>query len=63
MSELKPCPFCGGEAEVKRYYHPFSRRSRVTVKCMICRCNSGEWGRVDKAIEAWNRRVDNGGND
>ena len=63
MSDLKPCPFCGGEAKMYRYYPPFGRRSRVTVRCTICRCNSGEWGRKDKAIEAWNRRWADGDTD
>lgn len=57
MSELKKCPFCGGEAELKKYYPPFSRRAIVTVKCTSCRCNSGEWRRSDKAIESWNTRA------
>ena len=57
MEELKPCPFCGATAEINKYYPPFGRRIRVTVRCTKCKCNSGEWGRQDKAIEAWNRRV------
>lgn len=56
MNELKWCPFCGGEAEVFRYYPGFGGRVRVTVRCKQCRGNSGEWKRVDKAIKAWNRR-------
>ena len=55
--ELKPCPFCGREAEVYNHYPPFGRRVIVTVRCTKCRSNSGNWGRTDKAIEAWNRRV------
>ena len=58
MDELKPCPFCGATAEINKHYPPFQRRVKVTVRCMKCRCNSGEWGRTDKAIEAWNRRVE-----
>jgi len=57
VNKLKPCPFCGATAEVHKHYPPFGGRVRVTVRCTICRCNSGEWGRTDKAIEAWNRRV------
>ena len=56
--ELKRCPFCGSEAKFKRYYPPFfGKRRRSIVQCTSCRCNSGEWGRADKAIESWNRRV------
>ena len=56
-AELKPCPFCGGEAEVHKHYPPFGRRVIVTVRCTKCRSNSGNWGRTDKAIESWNRRM------
>lgn len=58
MDKLKPCPFCGGEAELKQFYPAFGRRVKTTVECMVCRCNSGTWGRKDKAIEAWNRRAE-----
>ena len=57
MSELKPCPFCSASAEIYKHYPPFGKRVRVSVRCTNCRCNSGEWGRTDKAIEAWNRRA------
>ena len=60
MEELKPCPFCGATAEVNKHYPPYGRRIKVIVRCTICRCNSGEWGRTDKAIEAWNRRANDG---
>lgn len=61
MSEtikLKPCPFCGEKAEFFHVYPPFGRRRLSVVQCTHCRCNSGKWGRSDKAIEAWNRRQD-----
>ena len=54
---LKPCPFCGADAEVHRYYPPFGRRSKVMIRCTSCKCNSGEHGRIDKAVKMWNRRV------
>ena len=54
---LKKCPFCGGEAKVHQYYPPFARRVRTTVRCTKCKCNSGEWGLKNKAVEAWNRRI------
>lgn len=42
--ELKPCPFCGGEAElffeeprlVENKYREFSLRASVCVKCKNC---------------------------
>lgn len=56
MTEVKPCPFCGSKAEIDKRYPPFGGRVLVQVCCTKCRCNSGEWRRTDKAVEAWNRR-------
>lgn len=59
--ELKPCPWCGGGAEMYLtfiYYRPFS-----TVGCRNHRCptnpetcSSEEEGGMNDAIEAWNTR-------
>ena len=53
--ELKPCPFCGGEAEFETY-----GGTACAVTCRKCRCgtptvslNDGE-----RAVEAWNRRAE-----
>lgn len=53
--KLKPCPFCGGEAETE------NRRNRYTdwweVKCTDCNASINE--RYDwefQAVEAWNTR-------
>ena len=53
--ELKPCPFCGGEAEFETYGD-----TACAVTCRKCRCgtptvslNDGE-----RAVEAWNRRAE-----
>ena len=59
--KLKPCPFCGGEAEIYRYYPSFHERIRTMVRCKNCRANSGAWGKSDKAIDAWNRRSNENG--
>ena len=52
MDELKPCPFCGSRYVVSVYCW--------IVKC--CRCGAhGAAGQTRKeAIEAWNRRADDG---
>lgn len=56
MDNLKPCPFCGGEAEVNHYNHVIEWM--YEVRCPYCGCgtdgNKAEYG----AIEAWNRRVE-----
>lgn len=58
MSEaLKPCPFCGGKAEMIRY----PANGKVTVSCRSsgCMANISFCVSKDRAIEAWNRRVNN----
>ena len=53
MSEikLKPCPFCGGEAEM------FGNESVVFVGCKECTCIT-EWDDDISAEIGWNRRAD-----
>ena len=59
--ELKPCPFCGGEAKM-RIETAFGRSS-VTIECENCgaRCGyvneSVAYCATDKAAENWNRRL------
>lgn len=50
MSELKPCPFCGGKAEL--YYD----RNLWSVECSDCRTQSGVNVTEEKVINAWNTR-------
>lgn len=60
MTELKPCPFCGGEAKTMEQH-------RWWVFCPECMCDlgfegmdeSGCYGHFDteaEAVEAWNTR-------
>lgn len=63
--ELKPCPFCGGEAYM--YYPDMELVAEyVEVRCRMCFARGGkrtarvDYCAVEKAAEAWNRRVDNG---
>ena len=59
MSELKPCPFCGGEAKLEHLI-----KSSI-VYCKCCRAStramefSPEYASDEKAIEAWNNRAEN----
>lgn len=73
-SELKPCPFCGGEAEIQvGEYRSFV--DGYAVRCGNCSLTFGAYGRIGEtyfwtccyeteaeAIEAWNTRSE-GGND
>ena len=51
-TELKPCPFCNGIAEVD------CRLSLCSVVCKDCGARVSSFGDVDPAIKAWNKRVD-----
>ena len=62
-NELKPCPFCGGEAfinTVESHAHEVATfmpdyPGGTFIECTSCTCAlSGET--EDKAIEAWNTR-------
>ena len=53
MEELKPCPFCGGKAELS-YRYLFEC---FWVVCEQCGTESAAFGTEDGAIEAWNRRA------
>lgn len=57
MTELRPCPFCGGEAKLVR-----ANNSWHKVICCKCTGSAGSWRTVTRqeAIEAWNRRVGDG---
>ena len=62
MNELKPCPFCGGEAEIESL--KLGGWQEVIVSCPDCNIRTHEFT-TDKdidlkaeMIERWNRRVD-----
>ena len=59
MDELKPCPFCGGKAYLDLYILP---KYEYVIRCNVCSLEFGLYlGRnKEEAIEAWNRRADNG---
>ena len=59
MSELKPCPFCGYDLDTKSLWHSADGKF-WQVQCPACGVMTDwEYG-MDKAINAWNRRVSNG---
>lgn len=70
--ELKPCPFCGFQAELDfarntsfTYTDVFGKTRETgffyTAKCRddSCGCKIGVYEKPQMAIEAWNRRAKN----
>lgn len=56
MTELKPCPFCGGEAYVARNGYGYDWYGCGCKRCRVqFRCDSDT---EEEARELWNRRVD-----
>ncbi len=59
MAELKPCPFCGGKAQMKLEKH-YDGRLEYTPQCTKPSCPgriTKKWLDHDKAVAEWNRRV------
>lgn len=60
--ELKPCPFCGGEAKLRQYREKFLLDNKprdcymVLCKEKDCGCGTSYEKTSEKAIAAWNRR-------
>ena len=60
-TELKPCPFCGGTAEMIKIPH-IPRGTDYTPRCKhtwCCGRLTKKWARKEDAIRFWNRRTDN----
>ena len=68
MAELKPCPFCGGKmVEVLNRLEEEPEMELIgltednwNVLCRDCFGFGGTRRTAEEAIEAWNRRADNG---
>ena len=61
MDELKACPFCGGEAEIRDWWRSDSG-TVFYVQCLGaargtgCRLTTGAYSTVKEASDMWNRR-------
>jgi len=51
-TELKPCPFCGGEALAS-----YDSDDYPVVECQSCCARTDWFDHIYNAIEAWNKRV------
>jgi Lar family restriction alleviation protein len=63
--KLKPCPFCGEEAELTEYGNLFVGISKTVVRCKNCNTKQEHrWLKLkfdiskieELTIEAWNKR-------
>lgn len=60
MNELKPCPFCDGEAKViiwPGYFKAGLSSNGWLVKCVNGCCNQTPYMSDHDAVEAWNTRA------
>ena len=57
--DLKPCPFCGGEAKVVKEYDSMIGETFYFCECASCTATI-LGGKVEEkeAIKIWNRRVE-----
>lgn len=51
--KLKPCPFCGGEAEMIFW----EAMKDARVRCKACDVSTHDYRTPEEAIEAWNKRT------
>ena len=52
---VKPCPFCGGEAEIIKAH--FFGGYQYACRCVDCVAQSAFCGTKEEAVTEWNRRV------
>lgn len=61
MEELKPCPFCGGEAvvHVNDGVKVICRKCGASSKCLVDVYSQGRpnGGAIKSVVKAWNRRA------
>ena len=62
MKELKPCPFCGGEAviHVNDGVRVICRECKATTMCLVDSYAQGKptGSAIKSVVEKWNRRAE-----
>ena len=56
MSELKPCPFCGGKAELWKAIVSYDYNV-CRYRCGCKKCSISASGSRKRAIDLWNTRT------
>ena len=58
MTELKPCPFCGGQVRITRSPMGLIEVEHIEDnECLMNVMDSQWWGDIEPFIEQWNRRA------
>lgn len=52
--KLKPCPFCGGKAQVIQSYRHY-KEGKCAIRCVVCG-NGTLLMTEEAATKAWNKR-------
>lgn len=56
---LKPCPFCGAdEASGVHFETIWDDKEKFRIMCENCGAEISDFKTLEKAVEAWNRRVE-----
>ena len=58
MTDLKPCPFCGGKSKLKRFRSKYALFNvAYYVECSVCKVRTTMTFDPGEPIEAWNLRA------
>ncbi len=63
MSELKPCPFCGGKAIIRHNedFNTYYPECETGADCLGCCFDEASFPTEQETLEAWNTRPQNDG--
>lgn len=56
MTELRKCPFCGGEARIGKRILDWATWD-YKIECSKCHCETDVYNTKQEVIEVWNKRV------
>ena len=55
--KLKPCPFCGGKADIRTLPSKNNRITSYFPMCRKCMTTGDNYASYEAAAKAWNRRT------